>query len=117
MAYFQSYINIIKSQSEGKARRLYSLQAGEDDALIAQKRTNATGVIPMSNDTALRQSLQHKIERFSPRQMRAYEQAAAAATQVSLPGDPSWQQMVMFLSGQGGTGNNTCISLLRPVRN
>ena len=110
MAYFQGYVQYIKSQSEGKARKLFSLQSGEDDALIAQKRTNAAGVIPMSNEAALHLSLQTKIERFSPRQLRAYDQAAAAATQASLPGDANWQQMIMFLSGQGGTGNTACNS-------
>jgi hypothetical protein len=103
MAYFSGYIQSIKALSEATARSRNSLCAALEQDLVAQKRQCAQVIISVPEAAAIDAALQHRLARLSPRQRRAYDQADAAVSQPTLD-NPEWCQLIMFLSGQGGTG-------------
>jgi hypothetical protein len=104
MAYLHGFVASIKTASELEKKKRYSLCSDSEEGLIAAKQGTPSMVIPLLNSDHLNDNLKDRVERLSPRQRQAYEAATEAICWTCESGKP-WKQLIMFLSGEGGTGH------------
>lgn len=99
MAYLTNFIQRKKQQLRDQDSLVYSCNEEE----LERMRANPNLYIPINNLDLRKEELDNALERLNELQKRAYDIV------VEHVSDPQSSQMILFLSGEGGTGKSTVI--------